>query len=345
MDACLPLVQRAADTGGHKIGLYPGFVGWAGQDKYGSVLPAQTLDLVNSSQAILLYAVGLPARDHELPLERRPERGALLPLRFKLGLATNIRPIVIHPGLENLSPLRPDLVEGGLTITFYRELLGGDYFGKREESNPPGAWAADECRYAREEIEAIARAAFTDARATGRKVTSLDKANVLVATGRFWREVVQAVHDAEFPDVPLEHQYIDSGAAALVTKPKGFQILLGSNAHGDIASDVAAAIAGSLGMLPSASINPKTGFGLYEPGGGSAPDLMGKNLANPIAMVLSIAMMFRYSLKDEATARRIEAAVQATLRDGFRTTDIAHPGCDQVLSTTGMARAILGNLG
>jgi 3-isopropylmalate dehydrogenase len=344
-DACLPILYAASRLGGHEISVEQGLVGWAAYDVHKDVMPEQTWGLLRRSDGVLLYAMGLPERDPSLPPDMRPERRALLPIRREYGLSTNIRPIKVHPGLEHISPLRADIVRGGLEVTCFRELVGGDYFGKKEVSDPPGQWAADECRYTRAQIQSIARAAFAAARASGKSVTSIDKANVLGATGTFWRKVVSDLHQSEFADVTLHHQFVDSAAALLVSNPRKFEILLASNAYGDILSDEMAAISGSLGLLPSASLDPASGYALYEPGGGSAPDIAGQNIANPIAFVLSIAMLFRYSLKDEATASRIEAAVAAALNAGCRTKDIASGATNEsVLSTTEMAKAILDRL-
>ncbi len=308
-------------------------------------MPPQTWTLCRESNAILFGAVGLPARDSQLPPEMRPERRALLPLRKEFGLSCNIRPVRVYPELTGISPLKDERIGGGVNLTFFRELVGGDYFGERRE-DPGGTWAEDTCYYTSKQIEEIARMAFLMARKTGEKVTSIDKANILGATGTFWRKVVQGLHDREFTDVKLEHQYVDAFNLYLFTRPGDFGIILASNAHGDILSDGAAGLAGSMGLLPSASLNPTSKFGLYEPAGGSAPDIMGKNIANPIALILSIALMFRHSFNDNDVASAIESAVRAALKEGYRTKDlvIGPAGSSNFVDTTEMVSAVMSKL-
>lgn len=346
MSACSPLLARVITLGGHQIKLTPAHVGWAAFDANrdeGTTMPEATWDICDRADAILFGAVGLPGRDHELSIEKRPERAALLPLRQRYKLGTNIRPAIIYPGLEEISPLKNRLVEGGLSITCFRELNGDVYFGKRE-LDPNAQWAYDTAHYDRSQIESIARTAFEFARRNGKPVVSLDKANVVYACGTFWRSVVQTVRDDDYPDVPLRHEYIDAFVANVLGNPKGYPVVLTSNMFGDIASDQTAKISGSLGLMPSASLNPASRKGLYEPAAGSAPDIMGRGVANPIGMVLSIAMMLRHSLDDDATARRIEEAVQVTLGDGFRTNDLrTGAGDERVVDTKGMVAAILAN--
>lgn len=332
MAASLPLLETVAAARCHQIEFRKGLVGWAAYDAYGDVMPKATWDLCGSSDVILFGAVGLPKRDSTLPLELRPERRALLPIRKKFGLGVNIRPVRIYPGLEEIASLNRRLIEGGVEVVFFRELLGGDYFG-RKTLDPRGKWATDECHYRREQIVLIARAAFEEARRTGRKVTSVDKANVLGAAGTFWRNAVSVVHKREFTDVRLEHMFVDAASARLVACPKSLEIVLTSNLFGDILSDQGGGIAGSLGLLPSASLNPKTGYGMYEPAAGSAPDIAGKGIANPIGMVLSIALMFRHTFRDEKAAQAIEQAVEKALARGFRTSDIGD-GSDVIRLTT-----------
>jgi len=347
MAACMPILTRSAEHGGHKLSTKNGLIGWAAHDVYGDVMPEETWQLCQESDAILFGAVGLPKRDPELKSEMRPEKRALLPLRKKFNLGCNIRPVKVYPNLTDLSPLKNNRLVGGVDLTFFRELLGGDYFGERR-LDPDGQWAEDVCHYDRNLIVNIARAAFGRAQITKEKVTSIDKANVLGATGTFWRGIVQEIHDTEFPFVALEHQFVDAFNLFLFTKPTSFQIVLTSNLQGDVLSDGGAGLSGSMGLLPSASLDTETGFGLYEPSGGSAPDIAGQNLANPIAMILSIALMFRYSLKDEETAVKIEKAVETTLQQGYRTVDLIPENSTNenlvTVGTVGMAVQVLSHL-
>jgi len=344
MGACKPILFKAAQLGGHTFTLYPAKVGWAAYDDCGDTMPQKTWDVCHSCDCILFGAVGLPARDGSLESALRPEKHALLPMRKEFGLGCNIRPVRIYNWLEEISPLKNRLIAGGLEITFFRELIGGDYFGERR-IDPDGNWAEDTCRYERWQIVNIARAAFEMARLKGQKVTSVDKANVLGATGTYWRKIVDEVHNADFTGVRLEHLFVDAFNAYLIMNPKRFQIVLTSNMFGDILSDGGGGLAGSLGFLPSASINPATGFGLYEPAAGSAPTIAGKGIANPIGMALSIAMMFRYTFRCEQTARRIEQAVYQALQNGYRTADLIPEGDNKVaLSTKDMVFEIMREL-
>jgi 3-isopropylmalate dehydrogenase len=305
----VPVEYVVADVGGCAI------------DRHGEALPRRTLDLCESSDAILFGSVGGPKWEG-LPPEKQPERAALLPLRKHFDLFCNLRPCRVFKSLAGASPLRPDIVGEGFDILCVRELTGDIYFGqpKGREGSGPKEKAFDTMVYHREEIERIARMAFSLAEKRRRKVTSVDKANVLT-TMVFWREVVTAIAK-EFPDVKLEHVYVDNAAMQLVKNPHQFDVLLCGNMFGDILSDECAMLTGSLGLLPSASINEKR-FGLYEPAGGSAPDIAGLGLANPIAQILSLAMLFRYSFDDTETANAIESAVEKTLSSGVHTKDIA----------------------
>jgi 3-isopropylmalate dehydrogenase len=315
-------------------------VGWAGMDAAGSVLPDATLDLCRKSHAVLFGSVGLPDRDPTLPKEQRPERAALLRLRREFALFANLRPVQLPKALAHACPLRPERQGGGIDILVVRELTGGLYFGQPKlteefevkEPQRPGDQAVvlrrhqratDTMVYTSPEIERIARVAFRAAQLRRRKVTSIDKANVL-ENGILWREVVSRA-GKEFPDVALDHMFVDNAAMQLLLRPAEFDVMLCENMFGDILSDEAAALAGSLGMLPSASLGATTGgrtFGLYEPAGGTAPDIAGKNLANPIAQILSAALMLRHSFGLEDAAKSIEAAVARVIAGGLRTGDI-----------------------
>lgn len=295
-------------------------VGGAAYDATGHPLPPETLSLVQSSDAILFGAVGGPKYDTIPDPNLRPERGALLPLRQKLGLYANLRPCVLYASLASACPLRPDLVEGGFDILVVRELTGGLYFGQ------PKGWegmrAVDTCVYTTEEIERIAHVAFqAAAKRPNRRLLSVDKANVL-ETSRLWRDTITRIA-ADYPDVQLSHQLVDATAMDLVRRPQLFDVIVTENLFGDILSDEAAQLTGSLGMLPSASLGQGT-FGLYEPSHGSAPDIAGTGKANPLATILSAALLLRYSLGAEEAARDIERAVEQVLNDGHRTIDIAY---------------------
>jgi 3-isopropylmalate dehydrogenase len=280
-------------------------------------------------------------------LERalRPEQ-AILGLRKSLGLFANLRPAILYPELAGASTLKPEVV-AGLDILIVRELTGDIYFGtpRGRRSAPDGAFAGepeafDTMRYTRPEIERIARVAFEAARKRNRKVTSVDKANVL-ETFQFWKDVVTEVH-ASYPDVSLEHMYVDNAAMQLVRAPKSFDVIVTGNMFGDILSDEAAMLTGSIGMLPSASLNER-GQGLYEPSHGSAPDIAGRGVANPLATILSAAMMLRYSLGRAEQADRVEAAVKKVLAQGLRTADIAAGGA--AAGTREMGDAVVAALG
>ena len=295
-------------------------VGGIAIDKHGHALPAATLQGCEAADAILFGSIGGPKWD-SLPLEQRPERAALLTLRSHFDLFSNLRPAKIYPGLEALSPLRADIAASGFDVLVVRELTSGIYFGQPKGLEGEGEEqnAFDTMRYSRREIRRIAISAFEAARKRGKKVTSVDKANVLVCS-RLWREVTEQVA-LDYPDVKLEHIYIDNATMQLLRYPNSFDVMLCYNLFGDIISDECAMITGSMGLLPSASINAK-GFGLFEPAGGSAPDIAGMGIANPIAQILSAAMLLRFSLNETAAADAIEQAVLQTLADGMLTGEL-----------------------
>jgi 3-isopropylmalate dehydrogenase len=302
-------------------------VGWAGIDAAGEALPADTLAACRKADAILFGSVGLPDRDPTISKEKRPERAALLRLRREFSLFANLRPVRLPAALNHACPLRPERQGDGIDLLVVRELTGGLYFGQpksTEELPGGGRRSVDTMVYTTAEIERIARVAFGAARGRRRKVTSIDKANVL-ENGILWRETVTRIA-AEFPDVQLEHQFVDNAAMQLILRPTQFDVLLCENLFGDILSDEAAALAGSLGMLPSASLGAEAGagrnFGLYEPAGGTAPDIAGKNLANPIAQIVSAALMLRHSLGLPEAAGAIDKAVENVIAAGLRTGDI-----------------------
>ncbi|MFT4655080.1 MAG: 3-isopropylmalate dehydrogenase [Kangiellaceae bacterium] len=300
---------------------YP--VGGYAIDTTGEALPASTLAACENADAILFGSIGGPKWDN-LPLEKRPERAALLALRSHFDLFSNLRPAKIYESLVHLSPLRADIAKNNVDILVVRELTSGIYFGQPKGIEGEGEQtnAFDTMRYSKAEIRRIAITAFEAASKRSNKVTSVDKANVLV-TSRLWREVVEEVA-VNYPNVTLEHIYIDNATMQLVANPGQFDVMLCSNLFGDIVSDECAMITGSMGLLPSASIN-QDGFGMYEPAGGSAPDIAGQGIANPIAQILSAAMLLRHSLGQEAAADDIERAVLKTLSDGILTAELLLP--------------------
>jgi len=319
-------------------------VGGAAYEAHGHPLPPATLELAKAADAVLFGAVGDWKYD-KLDRPLRPEQ-AILGLRKNLELFANFRPAICHEELTHASTLKPEVV-AGLDLLIIRELTGDVYFGqpRGRRTSPDGAFAgADEAfdtmRYTRPEIERIAHVAFQAARKRNKKVLSVDKANVL-ETFQFWRDVVTDVH-AQYPDVALEHMYIDNAAMQLVKDPKRLDVIVTGNMFGDILSDEAAMLTGSIGMLPSASLNARS-QGLYEPSHGSAPDIAGKDLANPLATILSAAMMLRFSLNQEQAAQRIEAAVKAVLAQGLRTGDIYSEGTRKV-GTREMGDAVVAAL-
>jgi len=315
-------------------------VGGAGYDECGQPLPEQTLAAARAADAVLLGAVGGPKWE-ALPIALRPEKG-LLGLRSGLGLFANLRPAILFPQLAEASSLKPELV-AGLDILIVRELTGGIYFGEPRgvtRTSSGERRGVNSLVYDESEIRRICRVAFDIARQRGRRVCSVDKANVLECT-ELWREVASEVA-ADYPDVSLTHMYVDNAAMQLVRAPKQFDVVVTTNMFGDILSDAAAMLTGSIGMLPSASLNAE-GRGMYEPIHGSAPDIAGRGVANPLATILSLAMMMRYSLQEPEAATRIETAVGRVLDQGLRTGDIMSEGMRQV-GTAEMGDAVLAAL-
>ncbi|MBV9413639.1 MAG: 3-isopropylmalate dehydrogenase [Solirubrobacterales bacterium] len=287
--------------------------GGASIDAHGTALTDETLQACKNADAVLLAAVGGPKWDTTDPNKPRPEQG-LLGLRKGLNLFANLRPVKPIPALYDASPLKRELIER-TNLIVVRELTGGIYFGAKTRTEDR---ASDDCVYTREEIERIARVAFETARS---RVTSVDKANVL-ETSRLWREVVREVHSNHYPNIELEHLLVDNAAMRLVAAPRHFEVILTENMFGDILSDEAAMLTGSIGMLPSASLGDPAGPGLFEPVHGSAPDIAGTGMANPLAMILSAAMMLRHGLQMEAQATAVESAVERALAAGLRTPDL-----------------------
>ena len=328
-----------------KFEMETALVGGCAYDAHGHPLPDSTLKLAKEADAILFGAVGDWKYD-TLDRPLRPEQ-AILGLRKNLGLFANFRPAICYPELVGASSLKPELI-AGLDILIIRELTGDIYFGqpRGRRVSPDGAFAGaeeafDTMRYTRPEVERIARVAFEAARKRSKRVTSVDKANVL-ETFQFWKDIVTEVHK-DYPDVALDHMYVDNAAMQLVKEPKRFDVVVTGNMFGDILSDEASMLTGSIGMLPSASLNASN-QGLYEPSHGSAPDIAGKGVANPLATILSAAMMLRFSLNQEAAAVRIENAVKKVLALGLRTGDIYSEGTTKV-GTAQMGDAVVKALG
>ncbi len=339
VDATLEVLRKVEELYGVEFDFREGLIGGGAIDREGTPLPEETLQLCKSSDAILLGAVGGPKWD-DLPTDRRPEKG-LLRIRKELDLYANLRPAKVWEPLISASPLREDVVRG-TDLLVVRELTGDVYYGE-----PRGIFEEDgkrvgvnTMRYTEDEIRRVAVKAFEIARMRRRKLTSVDKSNVLEVSG-LWRDVVEEVH-RDYPDVELEHLYVDNCAMQLVRRPSSFDVIVTGNIFGDILSDEAGVVVGSLGMLPSASLGDR--YALYEPVHGSAPDIAGKGIANPLATVLSAAMMLRYSFGLEEAADLVERAVEETLNQGYRTPDIYSEGTIKV-GTEEMTQAIIENMG
>jgi len=318
-------------------------VGGAGIDNEGKALPQTTIDICRASDAILFGSVGGPKWE-TLPPDEQPERGALLPLRKIFGLYANLRPAIVFPSLTGASSLKEEVISGGFNLLVIRELTGGIYFSQPKgiEGEGRNRVGIDTMKYSVPEIERIAHVAFEAARKRGKKVCSIDKANVL-SSSVLWREVVTGIA-RQYPDVELSHMYVDNAAMQLVRWPKQFDVILCENMFGDILSDEAAMLTGSLGMLPSASL-AEGSFGMYEPSGGSAPDIAGQGVANPIAQILSAGMMLRFSCGIVDAADAIDQAVATVLDQGYRTRDIFQnrPG-EKLVNTKEMGDAIIAAL-
>ncbi|MFO7597859.1 MAG: 3-isopropylmalate dehydrogenase [Desulfocurvibacter africanus] len=337
------VLRATADKCGFGLTLTEGLIGGAAIDATGGPLPAETVRLCKQADAVMLGAVGGPKWDN-LEKAIRPERG-LLGIRKELGLFANLRPATIFPELKAACLLRPDIVEGGIDIMIVRELTGGVYFGEpKGEKTVNGERAGYNTMIYREsEIRRIARVAFEAARKRGRKVCSVDKANVLDVS-QLWREIVIDEHK-NYPDVELSHMYVDNAAMQLVRWPAQFDVIVTGNLFGDILSDEAAVITGSIGMLPSASLGAQNP-GLYEPIHGSAPDIAGQDKANPLATILSVAMLLRHSFDQEQGAAMIEKAVRTVLQQGYRTGDIMQQGAQglKLVGCQKMGELVLANL-
>lgn len=329
------VLTEIADGFGHDLELEQREIGGEALARFGNPLPDTTIESCLASQAVLLGAVGTPAFDHN-PRELRPEAG-LLRIRKELGAFANLRPAVFYPALAACSPLREELVRG-TDILIVRELLGGLYFGEPraiEGTDADTRQAVNTMRYSEPEVERVARVAFSLARLRRRRVLSVDKANVLECS-RLWREVVTRI-GADYPDVQLSHMYVDAAATSLVLRPTHFDVILTENMFGDILSDQAGGIVGALGLLASASIGGPVG--LYEPVHGSAPDIAGKGIANPLGAILSVAMMLRHTFQLSTEAECVEAGVRSALKAGLRTPDLAR-GSEPTVKTNEMGEKI-----
>ena len=318
----IKVLDKVGEKFGHQFEYARGYLGGESVDKYGVPLSSETVKVCKNSDAILLGAIGGPKWDNIEP-EKRPERG-LLAIRKELGVYTNLRPAILVKSLKSASPLKEEIIGDGLDVMIVRELTGGLYFGHREYSDEK---AFDTLPYTRPEIERIAKKAFEIAKLRNKKLTSVDKHNVL-DTSKLWRKVVEEI-SKDYPEVEVSHMYVDNAAMQLIANPRQFDVILTENMFGDILSDEASMLTGSLGMLPSASLGDGK-VGLYEPSHGSAPDIAGKNIANPIATILSAVMMLRYSFNLQKEADAIEKAVEEVLEAGFRTGDIYTDGMQKV---------------
>lgn len=326
----MKVLDKAGEVYGFECTYEQLLMGGASIDVHGVPLTDETVERAKSNDAVLMGSIGGDTNTspwYKLEPSKRPEAG-LLRIRKELGLFANLRPAVLYEELSDACPLKPELTEGGFDLLIMRELTGGLYFGERKTVEENGVRTAyDSLTYNENEIRRIAIRAFDIARKRRKKVTSIDKANVLDSS-RLWRKVVEEVA-TDYPDVTLEHMLVDNCAMQLVKNPKQFDVVLTENMFGDILSDEASMVTGSIGMLASASLN-ETKFGLYEPSGGSAPDIAGQGIANPIATILSAAMMLRYSFDLDEAADAVEAAISQVLKDGYRTGDIMSEGCTKV---------------
>ena len=332
----IKVINSLNDNNDMGMSLEDGLIGGAAYDETGSPLPAETIKLAKNCDSILLGAVGGPKWE-SLERNLRPERG-LLGIRSELDLFSNLRPAILYPQLANASSLKSEIVSG-LDLMIVRELVGGIYFGKPRgvEIKDGERFGINSATYYESEIARIGHSAFQIAQKRGKRICSVDKANVLEVC-ELWREVMEEV-SKDYPDVTLSHLYVDNAAMQLVKDPKQFDVIVTSNLFGDVLSDCAAMLTGSIGMLPSASLN-KNNYGMYEPIHGSAPDISGKDIANPLATILSVSMMLRYSLNQEELAKKIDIAVIKVLDKGYRTADIAFEG-DKVVGTMEMGDLIV----
>lgn len=339
------VLNQVGKVYGHTFNYKECLIGDIALERTNCSLPEETIEACKVADSILLGAVGGPVGENRWshhPTGDRPEKG-LLKIRETLGLFSNLRPAILYKQLKDASPLKEEIIGDSLDILIVRELTSGIYFGKKQrvnKENPKETYATDELYYSVEEIERVTKVAFELAMKRGKKVTVVDKANVL-ETSKLWREVVKEVA-RDYPEVAYSHMYVDNAAMQLVVNPKQFDVIVTTNMFGDILSDEASMITGSIGMLPSASLG-KGSLGLYEPSHGSAPDIAGQDKANPIATILSVAMMLRYSFGLEKEAKSIEKAVDEVLDEGYRTCDIMSQGAT-CIGTKEMGRLIINHI-
>lgn len=339
IEETIKVLNKIGDKFNHKFNFTEVLAGGIAIDKTGNPLPQETIDICKKSDSVLLGAVGGPKWDN-LGGQQRPE-AALLGLRGQLELFTNLRPAILHEALKEACPLKPEYVDGGLDIMVVRELTGGIYFGERgHRQGKYGDEAYDTESYSEMEVKRIAKRGFEIAMQRNKKVTSVDKANILESS-RLWRKVINEVAK-DYPDVIVDHLYVDNAAMQLVRYPKQFDVIITSNMFGDILSDEASMITGSIGMLPSASLG-EGNLGMYEPIHGSAPDIAGKDIANPIATILSASMMLKYSFKLDKESKVIEDVVTKVLNNNYRTADIMSTGMKKV-GTLEMGKLILAEI-
>lgn len=343
MQEAVKVLDAVAEKFGHQFDLVYALAGGSAYEKFGSHLPDETLSICEKGDAILFGSVGGPVSEMQLPKWKDCERNSILTLRKHFSFAVNLRPSRVYPQLQSLSPLKPELVAKGIDLLIVRELVGDAYFGVHKKDVADGErYATDEAKYTESQVKVAVHAAFECARKRRGKLTSVDKANVLT-TSKLWREVAEEVA-AEYPDVEYENMLVDNCAMQLIRDPSQFDVIVTSNMFGDILSDAAAVLPGSLGLAASASLN-KDNFGLYEPPGGSAQDIAGQGVANPIAQILSAAMLLKYSFGLEAESKAIEDAVEASLEEGYRTGEIySGEAFEKRVNTKQMTEAILRNL-
>lgn len=341
MQQALRVLEAVAVKEGFSVECEKGLVGGAAFEETGEHFPEATRALCQRSDAVLFGSVGGPLDQAHLPKWKGCEANSILALRKAFQFSANLRPARVYPQLQSICPLKAEIASGDLNLVIVRELVGDIYFGEHKRFEKNGVrYATDVAEYNETQIAAVAHTAFQAAQKRGKKLCSVDKANVL-DTSRLWREVVSEIA-ADYPDVELTHMLVDNCAMQIITNPAQFDVIVTANLFGDILSDEAAVLPGSLGLTPSASLNAE-GFGLYEPSGGSAPDIAGKDCANPIAQILSVAMMLRHSFDLTAAADRIENAVESVLDAGYRTGDIATDG-EAPIGTQAMADAIIAVL-
>ena len=335
------VLDAIAQKFGHEFSYTHALIGGAAYDEHQNHFPKETEEVCKASDAILFGSVGGPVQELHLDKWKGCEANSILALRKTFQFHSNFRPVSVHPKLSSICPLKPELVQEGIDMLIIRELVGDLYFGSHETFEENGQMKArDICEYTEEQIRNVAHTAFQAAQKRGKRLHSVDKANVL-DTSKLWRVVVEQVAK-EYPDVEWEHMLVDNAAMQIVKWPSQFDVMLTSNMFGDILSDAAAVLPGSLGLMPSASLNAE-GFGLYEPSGGSAPDIAGMGIANPIAQILSAAMMLKFSFGMIEECDAIEAAINKTLEDGYRTGDIMQDGMKKV-GTKEITDIILQNL-